>query len=120
MIAIVALAEVDKKSGLILLDEIEDGINPYLAAQLAADLKEVSELNQRQVIVTTHSSVLLDYFPAESIVFLWRNKRGTVRSRNLFDSEELKASLEYMHPGEAWINMSEEEIIRKLGAKPND
>ncbi len=117
MIAISSLAEIEKDTGVILLDEIEDGINPYLASDLAADLKETSDKKQRQVVVTTHSSVMLDYFSPESIVFLWRNKDGTVGSGNLFENEEIKASLEYMYPGEVWINMSEEEIIEKLRDK---
>ena len=117
MIAISSLAEIEKDTGVILLDEIEDGINPYLASDLAADLKEISDKKQRQVVVTTHSSVILDYFSPGSIVFLWRNKDGTVGSSSLFENEEIKASLEYMHPGEVWINMTEEEIIEKLRDK---
>lgn len=117
MIAISALAEIEKETGVILLDEIEDGINPYLTANLVKDLEEISRENLRQVIVTTHSSVVLDYFPAESIVFLWRDRNGAVHGSNLFSSDEIKASLEYMHPGEVWINMKEEEIIEKLKNK---
>jgi predicted ATPase len=117
MVAIAALAEMDKDTGIILLDEIEDGINPYLAARLVTDLKEISEKKQRQVVVTTHSSVVLDYFPAESVIFLWRDKQGTVKGSSLFENEEVKASLEYMYPGEVWINMDEEEIIKKLQDK---
>jgi predicted ATPase len=117
MIAISSLAEIEKDTGVILLDEIEDGINPYLAFDLAADLKEISDKKQRQVVVTTHSSVILDYFSPGSIVFLWRNKDGTVGSSSLFENEEMKASLEYMYPGEVWINMSEKEIIEKLRDK---
>jgi predicted ATPase len=117
IIAISALAEIDKDAGVLLLDEIEDGINPYLASDLVIGLKEISEQKNRQVIVTTHSSVMLDYFPPETIVFLWREKDGTVQSCNLFENDEIKASLEYMYPGEVWINMNEEDIIEKLQGK---
>lgn len=117
MIAISALAEIEKDTGVILLDEIEDGINPYLAANLVADLKEISEEKQRQVIVTTHSSVVLDYFPSGSVVFLWRDIDGTAQNRDFFENEEMKASLKYMYPGEVWINMNEEEIVKKLRGK---
>jgi predicted ATPase len=117
MVAIAALAEIEKDAGIILLDEIEDGINPYLAGILVSDLKEISENKQQQIIVTTHNSVVLDYFPAESVVFLWRDADGTVHSSSLFENDEMKASLEYMYPGEVWINASEEEIVKKLQAK---
>ncbi|MCP4148134.1 MAG: ATP-binding protein, partial [bacterium] len=100
MVAISALAESERDVSVILLDEIEDGINPYLAANLVNDLLEISKEKQRQVVVTTHSSVMLDYFPADAIVFIWRDKDGKVKNGNLFENEEIKKSLEYMSPGE--------------------
>jgi predicted ATPase len=117
MVAISALAEIEKDNGVILLDEIEDGISPYLAAGLVTDLKKLTEQKQRQVVVTTNNSVILDYFPAESVVFLWREGDGTVRCGNMFENEEIKESLEYMYPGEVWINMKEEEIVEKLRSR---
>jgi len=109
-----ALAQAGKNTGITLLDEIEDGIHPGLAATLVSDLKDMAENGGRQILVTTHSTVLLDYFPETGIIFIWRDKSGRVHNSEMFANEEIKASLEYMYPGEVWLNMKEEEIIKKL------
>jgi predicted ATPase len=114
IIAIASIAEIEKGLGVVLLDEIEDGINPYLASSLVNDLKEISNNEKRQIIVTTHSTVILDYFEADSIVFIWRNEKGKAYSKPLFLNKQMKERLEYMYPGEIWLNMSEQEIIESL------
>lgn len=114
MLAISALQETDKTSGMVLLDEIENGINPHIADKMVNDLIERTRGVQRQIIVTTHSSVMLDYFPPDSIIFVWRNGDGVVHNQALFLHPDLRAQLEYMYPGEVWLNMDEKDIIAKL------
>jgi len=114
MLAISTLQETNKTSGMILLDEIENGINPHIADKMVSDLIERTKGMHRQIIVTTHSSVMLDYFPPESIIFIWRNGDGVVHNQALFLNPDLYAQLEYMYPGEVWINMDEKDIIAKL------
>lgn len=114
MIAIASIAEINKELGVVLLDEIEDGINPYLASSLVNDLKEICQNYNRQIVVTTHSTVILDYFEADSIVFIWRDESGKAYSKPLFLNKEMKEKLEYMYPGEVWLNMSETEIVETL------
>ncbi|QTA79654.1 AAA ATPase-like domain-containing protein [Desulfonema limicola] len=119
MIAIASLAEINKKSGIILLEEIENGINPNHVEILSHDLQDISKLRNRQIILTTHNSVLLDYFPEDSIVFLWRNEDGTVNCGDMFAAKILKEQLEYMYPGEVWLNMNNDEIINNLKSEKN-
>jgi predicted ATPase len=119
MLAISALQETDRTSGMVLLDEIENGINPHIADKMVYDLIERRGM-QRQIIVTTHSSVMLDYFPPESIIFIWRNGDGVVYNQALFSDPEMYAQLKYMYPGEAWINMDEKDIIAKLLGEKRD
>ena len=100
--------------GIFLLDEIEDGINPYLSEQLLLLLRNIVEIEKKQVIVTTHSPVVLNDFLPEEIVFLWRDKNGFSHSRKLFDTEEMKDTLEFLNPGEVWLNLEKEDILDKL------
>lgn len=118
MLAISALQETTKATGMVLLDEIENGINPHIADKMVYDLLE--HRGQQQIIVTTHSSVMLDYFPPESIIFIWRNGDGVVHNQALFLNPALYARLEYMYPGEVWINMDEKDIITKLLGEKRD
>ena len=108
----ISITETNKTSGMVLLDEIEI-INPHITDKMVSDLIEHTGMH-RQIIVTTHSSVMLDYFPPESIIFIWRNGDGVVHSQALFLNPDLYAQLEYMYPGEVWINMDEKDIIAKL------
>lgn len=114
LMAFAALMEIDKSSGMIMLDEIEDGINPHIADKVVEDLMDLVKIKHRQVVVTTHSSVMLDYFPQESIIFLWRSRDGAIHSDDLFSKPDIRDRLEHMYPGEVWLNMDEEEIIGRL------
>ena len=114
MLAISALQEAGKTSGMDLLDEIENGINPHLADKMVNDLIELTKSKRRQIILTTHSTVILDYFPEDSIIFLWRDKQGVVHNQELFSIPDIRDRLKYMYPGEVWLNMDEDEIIAKL------
>lgn len=114
MLAISALQEAGKTSGMDLLDEIENGVNPHLAEKMVNDLIERTKSKRRQIILTTHSTVILDYFPADSIIFLWRDRQGVVHNQALFSISDIHDRLEYMYPGEVWLNMDENEIIAKL------
>jgi len=103
------------KNGMILLDEIEDGINPYMTEKIVSLLRELNDKQKRQIIVTTHSPVILNDFNPEEIIFLWKDKRGSVHSRKFFDTKEMRDALDYLNPGEIWENYGKDAILTKLG-----
>jgi len=105
------------ENGMVLLDEIEDGINPYMTEKIVSLLRELNEKQKRQVIVTTHSPVILNDFKPEEIIFLWKDKRGSAHSRKFFDTDEMKSLLEALNPGEVWINLEKEDILERLSSK---
>lgn len=100
--------------GLILLDEIEDGINPGLAEKLIREFGELAESFGYQVVVTSHSPVMVNYVNEDDIQYLWRDKKGALRAEKLFGSSEMQETLDILNPGEVWLNYSKEEIISKL------
>jgi predicted ATPase len=106
--------------GMMLLDEIEDGINPYLTEKAAALLRDTVEQSGRQVIITTHSPVMLNDFKPEEIVFLWKDKNGSVHARKFFDTAEMRESLDFLNPGEIWENYGKDVILSKLDILPGD
>jgi predicted ATPase len=111
IIAIVSIGALSDHYQVLLFDEIEDGINPSLAAELVDNLKHIGQENQKQLFVTTHSPIMLNYFDKESIIFLWKNHSdGRIYARNMFSSPELLDQLDYMNPGEIWLNMDQHEI----------
>lgn len=60
------------KNALILIDEIEAGLHPYTQQQLMLELQRIALRNDLQIIVTSHSPVILDSVPPEARVFLER------------------------------------------------
>lgn len=118
IIAIASIIEIDKKNGMVLLEEIENGINPHITEILSDDLQEMTQKGHRQLVLTTHNSVLLDYFPEDSIVFLWRDDEGQVQCSDMFSAKPVREYLEYMHPGEVWLNMDTDVLVEHF--KEND
>lgn len=114
VLAFVAISEIEPSDAVFLLDEIENGINVDYAEPLMEVLKEMYGKTSHQLIVTTHSTVFLDYVNSDEIVYLFRDKSGVTQSRYMFDNEILKEKLDYMYPGEVILNMSQSEIAEML------
>lgn len=57
---------------LILIDEIEAGLHPHTQQQVMLELQRLALRNNLQIIVTSHSPVVLESVPPEARVFLER------------------------------------------------
>lgn len=103
ILAVMAQVESEKGS-VLLLDEIENGINP----QIIEKLVDVLVNAQAQVIVTTHSPMILNYLDDDiarkSIQFVYKSSQGHTRVRRFFDIPRINDKLEVMGPGEAFID----------------
>jgi AAA15 family ATPase/GTPase len=108
---------IDSNNGLILLDEIENGINPYLAEKVAGLFRGIVEDSGRQVIVTTHSPMILNHFEPEEIVFLWKDSDGLARCKEMFSTEDMRDTLEFLNTGEVWVNYDKDELIEKMNSE---
>ena len=62
------------KDALVLIDEVEAGLHPWLQELLMIELQQLALRNNLQVIVTTHSPVVLDTVPANGRIFLDRDR----------------------------------------------
>lgn len=84
----------------LLFDEVENGINQELIGPL---LEELLDFNGKQIMITTHSALLLNYLPEqtarESVFFLYRDAQGRTRAVRFFD--EIEEKLAFLGPGEA-------------------
>ncbi|MGI9212000.1 MAG: ATP-dependent nuclease [Methylococcaceae bacterium] len=60
------------KNALVLIDEIEAGLHPYTQQQVMLELQRLALRNNLQIIVTSHSSVILESIPPEGRIFLER------------------------------------------------
>lgn len=85
---------------LVCIEEPELGLHPDVLPTVADLMKEASE--RCQLIVTTHSDVLVDAMTdqPESVLVAEKTKNGTVLNR--LNAEQLKPWLEHYRLGELW------------------
>ncbi len=78
--AILRLAQeiAQLKGALVLIDEIETGLHPWVQQLLMLQLQQLALRNDLQIIVTSHSPVVLDAVPAHGRIFLERHEGGGV------------------------------------------
>ncbi|HBP40767.1 MAG TPA: chromosome segregation protein SMC [Halomonas sp.] len=114
------LSQLASDEHFLLFDEIENGINPELVEFLVDALVE----SEHQVMVTTHSPVILNYLEDEvakqGVIYLYKNAKGATQSIRLFEIPSLAEKLRFMGPGEAFIDTQLTELateIQSLSAK---
>ena len=73
------IAQLD--GALILIDEVEAGLHPWVQQLLMLHLQELALRHDLQVIVTSHSPTVLDSVPQQGRIFLERDQHGEVRVR---------------------------------------
>ena len=66
------------RDALVLVDEVETGLHPWVQKVLMLQLQQLALLNNLQVLVTTHSPVVLDCVPEHGRIFLERGDDGLV------------------------------------------
>ncbi|MCG9052524.1 AAA family ATPase [Laribacter hongkongensis] len=103
ILAILAQASSGKAS-LLLLDEVENGINPEIVEKLVDTLVA----SPMQILVTTHSPMILNYLDDEtaraSVQFVYKSPSGQTRARRFFELPGVADKLAYMGPGEAFVD----------------
>ena len=65
------------EDALILIDEVDTGLHPYTQQQLMLELQRIALRQRLQIIVASHSPVILDSVPPEGRKFLDRDERTT-------------------------------------------
>lgn len=83
---------------LIVIEEIENGLDPRTIHLIVDEIQDVVESGRSQVIVTTHSPYLLDLLPLSSIVLVERIDGDTTFIRPS-DDESLDAWAKEFGPG---------------------
>ena len=98
------LSQLESDEQFLLFDEIENGINPELVEFLVDALVE----SEHQVMVTTHSPVILNYLEDEvakqGVIYLYKNASGATQAIHLFEIPSLAEKLRVMGPGEAFLD----------------
>jgi predicted ATPase len=106
---------------MILLDEIENGINQEIVETLVDTLVS----SHQQMLVTTHSPLILNYLgdavAREAVQFIYKTPEGESRIRHFFEIPRIGEKLRVMGPGDAFVDTDlsalTQECIALDGAK---
>jgi predicted ATPase len=101
---IAILAELQSGHQFVLFDEIENGINPELIEFVLNTLIAAKQ----QVMVTTHSPMILNYLEddiaRQGVIYLYKTRLGHTQAIPFFSIPSLAEKLTVMGPGEAFAD----------------
>lgn len=98
------LTQADSNRSMILLDEIENGINQEIVETLVDTLLS----SPQQILVTTHSPLILNYLgddvARQAVQFIYKTPDGESRIRHFFEVPRIGEKLRVMGPGDAFVD----------------
>ncbi|MDQ7016883.1 MAG: AAA family ATPase [Gammaproteobacteria bacterium] len=111
---IAVLAQLLSEHRFLLFDEIENGINPELIEFLMTRLVD----SDKQVLVTTHSPMILNYLDDEvaktGIHYLYKTDTGLSKAIPLFAIPSMAKKLRLMGPGEAFVDTDLSQLADEI------
>jgi predicted ATPase len=107
-------AQLSKEQSFLLLDEIENGVNPELIEFLVDELVGASP----QVLITTHSPMVLNYLEdeiaIEGVIYIYKGKNGATQAIRLFDIPSMREKLTVMGAGEVYEDTLLTQLDREI------
>jgi len=111
---IAILAQLQSQKSFLLFDEIENGIN----SELIEYLMDILIASKHQVMVTTHSPMILNYIDDEvakkSVQYIYKTKEGFTRSIPFFEIPSMAEKLEMMGAGSAYVDTNLEDLVDEI------
>jgi predicted ATPase len=102
MLALLALLRHPNPPPLIVVEEIENGLDPRSIHLIVEEIRSAVLAGTTQVIVTTHSPYLLDLLTLEHLVVVERDGQGHPRFVRPADHENLRQWAEEFAPGKLY------------------
>lgn len=100
---------------LLLVEEPETGLHPGRLRSLMKLFRDMTTGAHggppTQVVLTTHSPMLLNLVEPEEIRVVQRGDDGATTVTPFMSAPDIKALLDYQGPGEIWVNEGEEYIV---------
>lgn len=107
------LTQAASEQSLILLDEIENGINQEVIETLVDTLVA----SPHQLLVTTHSPLILNYLDDDvargAVQFIYKAPLGETRVRPFFKIPRINDKLRTMGPGDAFVDTDLKQLTQE-------
>ena len=92
MTALIVALYFEKKP-FVIIEEPERNIHPSLISKVVEMMKDVSQTQKKQIVVTTHNPEFVKYAGLENILLVSRNEAGFSTISRPADKEEVKTFL---------------------------
>ncbi len=102
VVAILALLRHPFPPPLIIIEELENGLDPRTINLLVEEIRQAIESGKTQVIITTHSPYLLDLLHLSQIVIVERNEQGEPIFSRPADKPTLEQWSKQFTPGQLY------------------
>lgn len=98
--------------GLLLIDQVEAGLHPWAHGSLMLLLQQLALRADLQIIVTTHSPVVLNSVPPQGRAFLERDAMGRIAASPAY--RDVVQNALYGHASDALNVLCEDEVSEGL------
>ncbi|MGH8017628.1 MAG: AAA family ATPase [Opitutaceae bacterium] len=102
LVALLCLLRDPSPPSLIVIEELENGLDPRTVALVIDEIRRAVETERTQVIATTHSPYLLDLVRLEHLLLVQRNAKGEPEFIRPADDQEVVAWAEKFAPGQLY------------------
>lgn len=103
-LAFSALPHIESPA-ILLIEEPENGLHPSRIAEVMKVLRDVS--NRIQVIVATHSPLVINELQANEVTILTRDDETGTRSRRLDRTRHFQQRQQVYALGELWLSFAD-------------
>jgi len=95
----------------VLIEEPENGLHPRQLKVIVDTIRTIAETQGAQIVMTTHSPLLLNHFAADEVVLVTRDQAG-VRAQRMTEAKGLDDLASEMALGELWYNVGDSNLAR--------
>lgn len=107
ILALCSIPDFGEAIRLVLLDEVEDGIEPHILPHL---IERVAADSSAQLVMTSHSPLLINFFEQDEIYLLARDSSGHTVGGEVARLRPFQQGGNYFGTGEIWANAGLESL----------
>lgn len=111
ILALCAIPEFAYDGGLVLVDEVEDGIEPHILPHL---IERIAAESAAQLVFTSHSPLLINFFDQDQVYVLARDETGHTVGAPATALAPFQEAEGYLGSGEIWVNTAGPALYQAL------
>lgn len=98
-------------SMVVLLDDIDRGLHPDAQLEVINLLRELADLKDLQIVMTTHSPYIVDALSPKEVYVLALDETGTTRARKLSEIPGAERYRGMLSTGQLWSSQGESWVL---------